>query len=195
MNDDATIIRSIVKKGNRRAYGELVEKYSSLVFSTCLSILGNREDAADITQDAFVKAYEILSDLREPEKYSLWLRRIAVGLSKNLLRSNSRRTNRLHALADRKPENTEPRAEPSAVVSAREQSDIVRRHICALPERYRTVIVLKYLEELRYADIASFLDLSLRTVKLLAFEAKRLLMARLKKEGLVNVPLLRAQRA
>lgn len=195
MNDDATIVRRIVEKDDSSAYGDLVEKYSNLVFGTCLGILGNREDAADIAQEAFVKAYRILSDLRSPEKFSLWLRRIAIGLSKNLIRSNSRRSNHLRKLADRESDAAESAVEPSLVLSAREQDGIVRRHIFSLPERYRTVIVLKYLEGLRNADIASFLDLSERTVKTIAFEAKRLLLARLKKEGVLGVSILRARSA
>lgn len=190
MNYDAKIIGEIIENGQRSAYGELVEKYSNFVFSTCLSILGNREDAADITQEAFVKAYEILGDLRDRTKYALWLKRIAVGMSKNLLRANSRHTAHVQTLAESGSEIDA--AEAVGKASTREQAEIVREHIAALPERYRTVIILKYLEGLKYRDIAAFLELSERTVKAAAHEAKKLLLKRLKKQGILNAIMLQS---
>ncbi len=188
MNETAKLINDIVRNGGREKYEILVERFSNYVFGTCISILGSREDAADITQEAFVKAYRILGDLRDPEKFPLWLRRIAVGMCKNLLRANSRRTNRLHDFAEKDRPNTP--TGPDTIVSGREENDIVRRCISALPERYRTVIILKYLEGLRYADIASFLGISERAAKAIACEAKKLLLARLKKEGVINATVL-----
>ncbi len=188
MNETAKIINDIVKSGNHDQYEILVERFSNLVFGTCVSILGSREDAADITQETFVKAYRILGDLRDAEKFPIWLKRIAVGMCKNLLRANSRRTNRLHNFAEKDCQHAP--TEPDSIVSGREENDIVRRCISALPERYRTVIVLKYLEGLRYADIASFNGISERATKAIACEAKKLLLARLKKKGVINTTVL-----
>ena len=190
MNYDAKIIGEIIDKGQRSLYGELVEKYSNLVFSACMSVLGNREDAADIAQEAFVRAYEILGDLRDRSKYALWLKRIAVGMSKNLLRANSRHTAHVQTLAESAV--ALDTAEAVGKVGEREQHEIVREHIAALPERYRMVIVLKYLEGLRYRDIAAFLELSERTVKTAAHEAKQLLLRRLRKRGVLDASLLQS---
>jgi len=193
VNNDAKIIKDIIQNGRRTEYGELVEKYSNFVFSTCLSILGNREDAADIAQEAFVKAYEILGDLRDPSKYALWLKRIAAGMSKNLLRANSRQKAHVQTFAESGSDiDMIDTAEAIGKASKREQTEIVREHIAALPERYRTVIILKYLEGLKYRDIAAFLELSERTVKAASYEAKKLLLKRLKKQGVLDASLLQS---
>lgn len=193
MNRDVTtIIGSVVEKGDTEAYGQLVQQYSDAAFAVALSVLGNREDARDITQDAFVMAYRMLPDLREASKFGCWLRRIVSGLAKNFLRDRQRRTT---AQAAAWRHDVDAAEGPLAQAAGREEEEAVYLHIQALPERHRTVIIMKYLEEMRYEEIASFLDMSERTVKMLSFEAKRLLLARLKKDGIEAPLILSARRA
>ncbi|RKY26393.1 MAG: hypothetical protein DRP79_04925 [Planctomycetota bacterium] len=193
MNCDVTgIIRRIAEKGDTEAYGELVKKYSDAAFAVALSILGNREDARDMTQDAFVMAYEMLPDLRDPGKFGCWLKRIVSGLSKNFLRDRQRRVAAHTAAVQHAAEVVQG---PLAHVAEREEDTVVYRQIQALPERHRTVIIMKYLEGMRYDDIASFLDISVRSVKALSMEAKRLLLVRLKKQGIAAPALLRVRTA
>jgi RNA polymerase sigma-70 factor (ECF subfamily) len=193
MNHDVTtLIASIVEKGDTEAYGEIVTSFSDAAFAVALSILGNREDARDITQDSFVMAFEMLPDLRDRAKFSCWLKRIVSGLSKNLLRDRKRRV----AAHNASVENI-VRFVPDTLTHLQdsEQDDVLYAHIQALPERHRTVIIMKYLEDMRYEDIASFLEVSLRSVKTLSFEAKRLLLARLARAGIAAPAALKARSA
>jgi RNA polymerase sigma-70 factor (ECF subfamily) len=193
MNCDVTkIIRRITEKGDTEAYGELVKKYSDAAFAVALSILGNREDARDMTQDAFVMAYEMLPDLRDPGKFTCWLKRIVSGLSKNFLRDRQRRVAAHTAAVQHAAEVVQG---PLVHAAEREEDAVVYRQVQALPERHRTVIIMKYLEGMRYDDIASFLDISVRSVKVLSMEAKRLLLVRLKKQGIAAPELLRVRTA
>lgn len=193
MNCDVTrIIRRIAEKGDTEVYGELVKEYSDAAFATALAILGNREDARDITQDAFVMAYEMLPDLRDPGKFACWLKRIISGLSKNFLRDRQRRVAVHTAAAQHAAEVVQG---PLAHAAEREEDAAVYRQVQALPERHRTVVIMKYLEGMRYDDIASFLDISVRSVKMLSMEAKRLLLVRLEKQGIAAPALLRARTA
>ena len=178
--DVTDVIRRIVEEGDTPAYRDVVDRYAESAFGVAFSILGNREDARDIAQDSFVMAYEMLPALRDRSKFGCWLRRIVAGLSKNLLRDKKRRV-AAHTTAVRNA--AEAAGGPPAQAVEREREETVYRHIQALPERHRTVIIMKYLEGMRYQDIASFLEMSVRLVKVLSFEAKRLLLARLGRQG------------
>jgi RNA polymerase sigma-70 factor (ECF subfamily) len=191
MNCDVTnLIARIVEKGDSEAYGEIVTGFSNAAFAVAVSILGNREDARDITQDAFVMAYEMLPDLRDRSKFAVWLKRIVSGLSRNLLRDRKRRVAAHAASAEKAALFVR-----DALVHAeqREEDEIVYSHIQALPERHRTVIIMKYIEDMRYGDIAAFLEISPRTAKSLAFEAKHLLLVHLAKQGITAPTMLQAR--
>jgi len=193
MNHDLTaLIARVVEKGDTKAYGEIVNRFSDAAFAVALSILGNHEDARDITQDSFVMAFEMLPDLRDRAKFVCWLKRIVSGLSKNLLRDRKRRVAAHNASAEHLVQFA---PDASARAQEREQNEVVYAHIQSLPERHRTVIIMKYLEDMRYEDIASFLELSIRSVKNLSFEAKRLLLARLARAGITAPALLTARSA
>jgi len=193
MNDDiAGLIRRIVEDGETAVYREVVDRFAEQAFGVAFSILGNREDARDITQDAFVKAYRALPSLRERSKFAPWLKRIVADLSKNSLRDGRRRRAAHTAAVQHAAEATEG---PLARVEERETDDAVYGHIQALPERHRTVIIMKFLEGMRYEEIASFLGISPRSAKTLSLEAKRLLLVRLKKQGIATPATLRARNA
>jgi RNA polymerase sigma-70 factor (ECF subfamily) len=193
MNHDVTtLIARIVEKGDTEAYGEVVNMFSDATFAVALSVLGNREDARDITQDSFVMAYEMLPHLRDRSKFTCWLRRIVTGLSKNMLRDRKRRVAAHNASVEHAVQTV---SDTLSHIQAREENEVVYAHIQALPERHRTVIIMKYLEDMRYDDIAAFLDLSVRSVKTLSLEAKGLLLDRLEKLGITAPAVLQARSA
>jgi len=175
----ANAIKRIVEKGDALAYSELVDRFAGSAFGVAFAILGNREDACDITQDALVMAYKMLPALRDRSKFGAWLKRIVAGLSKNFLRDSKRR---LAASAAAAQHDNDAAEEPIARMEVREQNKAVYSQILSLPERHRTVIIMKYLEGMHYQDIASFLEIGLRSVKTLASEAKRLLLARMERQ-------------
>lgn len=134
----AKSIAKVLDEGEAQAYGEIVSEFSNAAFAVALAILGNREDARDIVQDAFLMAYEMLGDLRDRSKFACWLNRIVSGLSKNFLRARKRRTAAHNASVEKMVESA-----PDSAVHAEEaeRDSIVYAHI----QRCRSGIALSSL--------------------------------------------------
>lgn len=172
--EDAEIVRQ-VKGGRSEAYGELVRKYQDRVFNTCWRICGHLEDARDLTQEAFLKAFENIADFRERSGFYTWIFRVAV----NLALSHQRKAARRHTVsldAERGATGTQAEAlvrqvghasrdDPARTASESELQGCVVRALQALDDDHRAVIVLRDLEGLDYQEIAEVLDIRLGTVK------------------------------
>ncbi len=172
--EDAELVRQ-VKGGRSEAYGELVRKYQDRVFNTCWRICGHLEDARDLTQEAFLKAFENLDSFRERSGFYTWIFRVAV----NLALSHQRKAARRHVVSlDAGGSATGTQAEalakqaghashndPARAASDSELQGCVVRALQALDDDHRAVIVLRDLEGLDYQEIAEILEVRLGTVK------------------------------
>ncbi len=164
-----------VKGGRSEAYGELVRKYQDRVFNTCWRICGNLEDARDLTQEAFLKAFENLADFRERSGFYTWIFRVAVNLALSDRRKAARRRT-VSLDADSGAVGTQAEAlakqaghssydDPARSASESELHGCVARALQALDDDHRAVIVLRDLEGLDYRKIANILEIRLGTVK------------------------------
>lgn len=172
--EDAELVRQ-VKGGRSEAYGELVRKYQDRVFNTCWRICGNLEDARDLTQEAFLKAFESLADFRERSGFYTWIFRVAVNLALSDRRKAARR--RMVSLdADSGAAGTQAEVlakqvgrtaydDPTRSATESELHGCVARALQALDDDHRAVIVLRDLEGLDYREIADILEIPLGTVK------------------------------
>lgn len=159
-----------VLKGDQNAFGDIIEIYKDKVFQICFRMLGNRHEAEDIAQEAFIRAYVNISRFNIELKFSTWLFRIATNLCIDRIRKKKPDyyldaevpgTDGLNMYSQissntRLPEEDVERLELQALI----QSEISK-----LPEKYRSVIVLKYIEELSLNEISEILELPLGTVK------------------------------
>ena len=167
------------KAGDVSAFESLVKKYDRNVFRIANHITHNREDAEDVVQDAFLKAYENLEQLQGQSKFYTWLVRIAV--NEALMKLRKRRPERTVSLDEdvKTEEDSLPREvadwspNPEQQYSQAELKDILTRTIQGLPQGFRTVFVLRDVEGLSTEETAEALDLSIPAVK------SRLLRARL----------------
>jgi RNA polymerase sigma-70 factor (ECF subfamily) len=167
------------KGGDVSAFEELVKRYDRNVFRIAQHITQNREDAEDVVQDAFLKAYQNLGQFQGQSKFYTWLVRIAV--NEALMRLRRRRPERMVSLdADVKTEDDSVPREvadwspnPEQQYSQAELKEILTRTIQGLPPSFRTVFVLRDVEGLSTEEAAEALDLSIPAVK------SRLLRARL----------------
>lgn len=163
-----------VRMGDSSAYAVLVRKYQDRVYNACWRISGNVEDARDLTQEAFLKAFERLADFRQLSGFYTWVFRIAVNLALSQRRSTGRkRTTSLDALT----EATGTQAEALIARTKRAADRVDQREIEAemhahiaralqnLDEEHRAVVVLRDMEGLDYAEIAAVLDVPEGTVK------------------------------
>ncbi|RRN69148.1 RNA polymerase sigma factor SigW [Peribacillus simplex] len=159
-----------VLKGDHNAFGEIVEIYKDKVFQICFRMLGNRQEAEDLAQEAFVRAFVNIRSFNIQMKFSTWLYRIATNLCIDRLRKK-----KPDYYLDAEVAGTEglnmyshvasDMAKPEEEVESLELQETIQVEIMKLPEKYRSVIVLKYIEELSLKEISEILDLPVGTVK------------------------------
>jgi RNA polymerase sigma-70 factor (ECF subfamily) len=176
--DELALVHA-AKRGDTSAFEELVRRYDRNVFRIAQHITQNREDAEDVVQEAFLKAYENLERFQENSKFYTWLVRIAV--NESLMKLRRRRTAKTVSLDEdvQTEEDSVPREvadwspNPEQLYNQAELKEILGRTIQGLPASFRTVFVLRDVEGLSTEETADALDLSVPAVK------SRLLRARL----------------
>jgi RNA polymerase sigma-70 factor (ECF subfamily) len=170
---DLDLVRR-TKGGDGKAYEELVLRHQRRTFNVAYRILGDYDEALDITQDAFIQAYRSIAGFREESRFSYWLLTIAVNLCRNRLRQWKRRSRNRTASIDEpiRCEDSEVRMEiadpsPSALdnVTARQTEGLIREEMMSLDEEFRTVLVLRELQEMSYEEIGTVLGIAAGTVK------------------------------
>ena len=175
-----------VKQGQTEAYGELVRRYQDRVFNACWRICGHLEDARDLTQEAFLKAFEGLGNFRQQSGFYTWIFRVAVNLSLSHRRNlHRRRTVSLDAasagtLAEELVKRESPRAavrdesddDPTRGLGEAELHAAVAGALQTLDDDHRAVIVLRDIEGFDYQEIATILQIPPGTVKSRLFRAR-----------------------
>lgn len=157
--------------GEKNAFAAVVASYQAQVLALCLRMTGNREDAADVAQQAFVKAYRNLSQYDPDQPFRPWLYRIATNECISLLR---RRSNQAPpATDDLLAEVSDPGEGAPALVALAEDRERVRSAVAHLPEQYRQVVVAYYFQELSYQEIARQTGIPIGTVGTLLHRAKQ----------------------
>jgi RNA polymerase sigma-70 factor (ECF subfamily) len=160
---DAPRFLDRLRAGDAPAFEELVMTYQHRVFGVALRMLGNRAEAEEVAQEAFVRAHRALGDFRGDAKLSTWLFAITSRLCLNRLASGERRLVRQGEDALLRLSDAGPR--PDAALERRELETALGRAIAELPEDRRIVVMLRDLEGLSYEEIAEVLELELGTVR------------------------------
>ncbi|HSE13842.1 MAG TPA: sigma-70 family RNA polymerase sigma factor [Rudaea sp.] len=164
------------RNGDRRAFDDLLGRHARQVFAAAYRILHDREDAFDVTQSAFLSAYEHLDRYDPGQPFRTWLYRIAVNQALDLIRA--RRP--AEALAD---ETVDDHQGPDEL-AARDANDVaLQGALTRLNVDYRTVIVLKHLQGCSYDEMALILECPVKTVKSRLFTARQALRAILVAKG------------
>lgn len=163
-NDDCLLVARCLA-GESAAFRPLVERYQRLLFSVALRMLGDREEATDAAQDAFVRAYEKLASYDRNHKFFSWLYRILVNECLNV-----RRARRVQVPLD--PDLTAPDSPLEALETA-ERRARVQAAVASLPREQREVVVLRHFADLSYRGIADVLELPEQTVKSRLYDARQ----------------------
>ena len=183
------IIRSVLK-GNVNDFEKLVTAYEKNVYNIALRMVGDPEDAADMTQETFIKAYRALSGFRGDSKFSSWLYRIASNVCLDFLRSRSRHPQISLSGADEDDrtafELPDMSQNPEEQLMKKLSMEAVRRGLGQLPEQQRQILVLRELGGLSYAELAQTLGLEEGTVKSRIFRARKRLCALLLRDGNIS---------
>ncbi|MBK0382413.1 sigma-70 family RNA polymerase sigma factor [Pedobacter sp. SD-b] len=178
-NDFSLVERA--KTGEQKAYAELMQRYKDSIFFMVLKMVNNKDDAMDITVTTFAKAFENLEKYRPEFAFSTWLFRIATNGSIDFIRKKKIATTSIDVLNG--GENNEDRVfeiksdvlNPEETSIKKQQTEQLKEIIDKLPPRYKTLIILRYFDELSYEEIAEQLDLPLGTVKAQLFRGRDLL--------------------
>ena len=180
-----------IQSGDSDAFAVLMDLYQKQVYHLALRTVGNPEDAADMTQEAFLRAYRAIGSFRGDSKLSVWLYRLTQNVCIDFLRSRGRRpavslTVENEADEVQELDVADDRFDPEEQYQRKALRDAVRRGLDSLPEEYRAILVLREINGLSYAEIGEQLQLEEGTVKSRLFRARKKLCEFLQRDG--NLP-------
>ena len=180
-----------VLDGEVNAFEDLVAAYEKNVYNLALRMTGNAQDAEDMAQEAFIKAYNSLSHFRGDSKFSVWLYRIVSNVCLDFLRRQNRRP--ASSLSQEDDDGEEVQLDvpdesqsPELLLERQLTREAVQRGLQALSEEQRQILLLREIQGLSYEEIAQALDLEEGTVKSRIFRARKKLCAFLLADG--NIP-------
>ncbi len=165
-SDDTSLIEAC-RRGQSEAFGQLVRRYQDRLYPTMLRLTGRPEDALDLLQDAFLRAYEKLGSFHGESSFYTWIYRIAV----NLALSDRRRRKSKWRLFDssegqsNEPEDLIHENDPSLPLERAERDQRIQAALDTLAPEHRAVVVMKEFDGLRYEEIAEVLDVPVGTVR------------------------------
>ncbi|MFQ6043059.1 MAG: sigma-70 family RNA polymerase sigma factor [Candidatus Poribacteria bacterium] len=175
-NDEELV--NLCLSGDKNAFGELVMRYQGVVYGLAYHLVGNFEDARDLAQEAFIRAYTRLSDLRDKTKFASWLKKVTFSVCLNWLKAKRRGEFALLGSKINEENICEiPASSPSPAeqVEAEEFRESVLHAVNNLPETYRLPLTLFHLDGLSYKKVAEFLDISVSAVKWRLHQARKML--------------------
>lgn len=196
--DGTSLLVKKAKENDLSAFEELVRIHQNRVYSLCLQFSGNREDAQDLAQEAFIRAYRAMGSFRNEADFGTWLHRIAVNVCLNSRRKNGGK----QPLSLDEPYQSEDGGEirhevasedgdPLRALEEKEFRGLVQAALKSLSGEHRTVLVLREIEGYSYEEVSRMLGCSLGTVKSRlsrARESLRRMMTELAREAGADLP-------
>jgi RNA polymerase sigma-70 factor (ECF subfamily) len=162
--DEEKAVLLAIAAGNTSQFDALVRAYQPRIFAFLCFVLGNRHDAEELTQEAFLSAYRNLNGFAGRSSFYTWIRRIAYNLAVDLQRRHRTRRKLAAMQPDvLEPETHEPSAESAAM--SNEARDLVHAAISKLPSDQRHILVLRDMQAMDYSEIAELLSIPIGTVR------------------------------
>lgn len=176
--DDIQLVAAS-KNGDQDAFSLLVQRYQRRVFNLVFRMLQNYEEANEITQEAFLAAWQGLSSFRGEARFSTWLYRIAYNCALKQLEVR-KRDKALHlALQAEQALEDEGEDPKTAHLEMLDNQEMVQAQLSQLPPKYRIVLILRHLQDMTYEEMAEVLTMPIGTIKTHLFRARNLLKERL----------------
>lgn len=179
----------LARQGSLEAFEELVKKYSKYILAISYGLLGSVEDAEEVAQDVFVKAYTKISSLKDENLFGAWISRIAVNMSRNRYKWNRSRGEGQNISLNQEDENSGEEKEfeiesevpsPDCELEQEEVQKLILEAMNALPDIFREPLVLRHVQDMSYKEIADILNLNIETVKTRISRGRAVLASRLK---------------
>ncbi|MDF2651302.1 MULTISPECIES: RNA polymerase sigma factor SigW [unclassified Paenibacillus] len=191
MNFVEARLAKLARNGDRNAFAELVELYKDKIFHLAYRMLNNKQEAEDAVQETFLRVYTNLHRYDENQKFSTWIFRIGT----NLCIDKLRRRKNTYSLDAEMPDGEgndyyamlpshEDTPEKQVIVS--ETQEQIRQAIETLPEKYKSVVILRYLHDMSLQEISDVLDMPVTTIKTRVHRGREYLRKRLEQEDQVG---------
>ena len=167
-----------VQNGDQSAFEKLVLDNQNRVFNLAMRMVNNEEDALDMSQEAFIKAYNSIDSFRGDSRFSVWLYRLTTNVCLDFLRSKTRKAHSSLTFNEDEEDGKEleipdERFSPDSITERNELREAIARGLNALPADYRAILLLREIESLSYDEIALVLELEEGTVKSRIFRARK----------------------
>ncbi len=174
--DDEQLIDQ-ANRGSQQAFSQLVRRYEGMVYSLCYRMMGNAAEAEDLAQEAFLRLYRSLGRFHPGTPVRPWLRRIAANVCLDVLRKRKEPTLPLEELmaGESQPRTHRKDELPEEAYLGREAQRHVQDALLQLPGDYRVVLVLRYLEDLSYQEVADALGVPVSTIETRLFRARKMI--------------------
>jgi RNA polymerase sigma-70 factor (ECF subfamily) len=166
----------LAAQGDQEAFGKLVRRHQSAIFSVAYRMLGNYRDAEDATQETFIRAYYAFDTFDTTRPLLPWLKRIEINVCLNRIK----RDRPISSLDDYLPSLKEGSPAPEVQTTIRERNAEIYTAVLSLPPHFRAVIELRHFQDLSYAEISEVLDRPLSSIKSDLFRARKMLAEKLK---------------
>jgi RNA polymerase sigma-70 factor, ECF subfamily len=176
--DDIQLVTAC-RNGDQDAFSLLVQRYQRRVFNLVFRMVQDYEDASEITQEAFLAAWQGLPSFRGEARFSTWLYRIAYNCALRQLDIHKRdRALQLALQADQMTES-EDDVQQTDHLEMLDNQELVQEQLSQLPTKYRIVLILRHLQDMTYEEMAEVLTMPIGTIKTHLFRARNLLKERL----------------
>jgi RNA polymerase sigma-70 factor (ECF subfamily) len=189
IDDDQVLVKNI-RAGKRSSFEDLMKKYNKKIFNFIFRMVRDEDHAIELTQDFFIKIYTVIDKYNFEYKFSTWAYRICYNLVIDFIRKNKTVLQSLddESVSEKKMLETENYIwEDGCQKMEKDQlKEMIWRVVETISPKYRELILLRYIEELKYEEIADITDLPVGTVKNRIFKAKEILKEELEKDGLFN---------
>jgi RNA polymerase sigma-70 factor (ECF subfamily) len=182
--DDLKIIESCLL-GNTQVFSRLIENYKNMVYNLAYRMSNNPHEAEDISQEAFLRAYQSLARFNPSYKFSTWLYQITLNIIKDKYKKKDIDYVSLDTPIETDdsvfyPQLADLTNNPENIIAQKEDFQAIQQAIYSLPLKYREVLVLRHLQDLSYTEIANILKLPTGTVKVRLYRAREQLRKILK---------------
>jgi RNA polymerase sigma-70 factor (ECF subfamily) len=174
--DDLKIIESCLL-GNTQVFSQLIDNYKNMVYNLAYRMSNSSQEAEDISQEAFLRAYQSLAHFNPSYKFSTWLYQITL----NIIRDKFKKKELNYVSLDTPietddsefyPQPANLTNNPERIIAQKEDARAIQQAILSLPLKYREVIVLRHLQDLSYIEIANILKLPTGTVRVHLYRAR-----------------------
>ncbi|MBA7498617.1 ECF RNA polymerase sigma factor SigW [subsurface metagenome] len=174
--DDLKIIEACLL-GNTQIFSRLIDNYNNMVYNLAYRMSNNPHEAEDISQEAFLRAYQSLAHFNPSYKFSTWLYQITLNIIRDRFKKKEINYVSLDTPVETDDSEFYPQPEdltnnPEQIITRREDAQVIQQAIYSLPLKYREVIVLRHLQDLSYIEISNILKIPSGTVKIRLHRAR-----------------------